>query len=276
MKKKTFQVNIPEPCNEDWSKMTPQEQGRFCGKCAKTIIDYSYQSDRAIAKVLKENNGQICGRFRSDQLQRDLVLEPQFYQNTRWKAFGLMISGLLMAGTLKGEETPQIRNKAPFEVIKNDLNISQIENQGKETIIISGQVIDKEIQEGLIGATIQIENTDIGTYCDLEGKFNLEISADEFDLFHKKIKLIVSYTGYSTKKISIKKNKLIKAEISIGNHLKSNTYNFDIPVINLEESIEYTAGVVAFHYAYPKEETLYQLVTNKIHQLREKRADKRK
>ncbi|MGB0862213.1 MAG: hypothetical protein ACPGXZ_04810, partial [Saprospiraceae bacterium] len=102
MKKKTFQVNIPEPCNEDWSKMTPQEQGRFCGKCAKTIIDYSYQSDRAIAKVLKENNGQICGRFRSDQLQRDLVLEPQFYQNTRWKAFGLMISGLLMAGTLKG------------------------------------------------------------------------------------------------------------------------------------------------------------------------------
>jgi len=30
---KKFQLQIREPCHEDWDKMTPVDKGRFCDSC---------------------------------------------------------------------------------------------------------------------------------------------------------------------------------------------------------------------------------------------------
>ena len=32
---------IPEPCHENWNKMTPQEQGRHCAVCSKVVVDFT-------------------------------------------------------------------------------------------------------------------------------------------------------------------------------------------------------------------------------------------
>ncbi len=64
-----FKIYIPEPCFEDWDKMTPTEQGAFCGVCSKDVIDFSKKSDEEIQRYLAENaNAKICGRFNVSQI----------------------------------------------------------------------------------------------------------------------------------------------------------------------------------------------------------------
>jgi hypothetical protein len=71
---KKFILTIPEPCHEDWEKMTPEAKGRFCGSCQKTVIDYTDMSDRQLAEFFKRPTGSICGRLRPDQLDKELAV----------------------------------------------------------------------------------------------------------------------------------------------------------------------------------------------------------
>lgn len=61
--------SISKPCTEDWGKMTPEQQGRHCQVCCKTVVDFSRKSDSEIVDFLKVNaEKKVCGRFRSEQL----------------------------------------------------------------------------------------------------------------------------------------------------------------------------------------------------------------
>jgi hypothetical protein len=61
--------SIQKPCTEDWGKMSPEQQGRHCQVCCKTVVDFSKKSDTEIVDFLKANaEKKICGRFRSEQL----------------------------------------------------------------------------------------------------------------------------------------------------------------------------------------------------------------
>lgn len=62
-------LSIPEPCNEDFTKMTPTERGAFCSKCKIDTFDFRDLSDSEINKVLLENKGEhLCGQFTNKQL----------------------------------------------------------------------------------------------------------------------------------------------------------------------------------------------------------------
>ncbi len=59
--------------------MTPQEQGRFCGKCCKTVMDFSAKSPREVQQILLEHeNEKLCGRFKTDQLSKPVTLKISF------------------------------------------------------------------------------------------------------------------------------------------------------------------------------------------------------
>jgi hypothetical protein len=61
--------SINKPCTEDWGKMTPEQQGRHCQVCCKTVVDFSQKTDSEIVDFLKTNSEKkVCGRFRSEQL----------------------------------------------------------------------------------------------------------------------------------------------------------------------------------------------------------------
>jgi hypothetical protein len=79
-----MKIQIPQPCHEDWGKMTPNEQGRHCASCDKTVTDFTKMSDKQIAAFLL-NSGSTCGRFSTYQLNRELVMHP-----TPQKHFGLL------------------------------------------------------------------------------------------------------------------------------------------------------------------------------------------
>lgn len=62
-------IRIPNPCHEDWSQMQPEEQGRYCGVCSKTVMDFTDWEPDAIMAWLRERQGQkVCGRFTAAQV----------------------------------------------------------------------------------------------------------------------------------------------------------------------------------------------------------------
>ena len=72
---KKLQLSIPTPCHENWDAMTPVEKGKFCGSCQKQVVDFSNMSDRQVAEFFKKpSTGSVCGRFMSDQLERDIEI----------------------------------------------------------------------------------------------------------------------------------------------------------------------------------------------------------
>lgn len=64
-----MKISIPEPCHENWGAMTPNEQGRFCGSCQKTVVDFTHFSAEDIQNYFAKHYGQkVCGRFKNEQL----------------------------------------------------------------------------------------------------------------------------------------------------------------------------------------------------------------
>jgi hypothetical protein len=64
-------ISIPEPCNEDFTKMTPTERGNFCSKCQIDTFDFRDLSTTDINKLILQNKGQhLCGQFKGSQLDQ--------------------------------------------------------------------------------------------------------------------------------------------------------------------------------------------------------------
>jgi hypothetical protein len=75
-------ITIPEPCNEDWNKMTPTEKGAFCSSCSKEVKDFTNSSDQEILKTIEASENQICGHISNHQLNRTLDTVP--LNRRRW------------------------------------------------------------------------------------------------------------------------------------------------------------------------------------------------
>lgn len=65
-------IQIPDPCTESWAQMTPTDQGAFCQKCAKEVIDFSRKSPSEIKSILTEkfsSGASVCGRIKKSQMK---------------------------------------------------------------------------------------------------------------------------------------------------------------------------------------------------------------
>lgn len=81
MKNQQVIIRIPEPCNEDWNKMNPDEKGRFCASCATSVVDFSKMSDEELKQFLINNKGQkTCGHFKQSQLNRPIRIKVDLQQ----------------------------------------------------------------------------------------------------------------------------------------------------------------------------------------------------
>lgn len=62
-------ISIPEPCHEDWNNMLPEEQGRHCLSCCKTVVDFSgWEADRILTYLQDRKEERVCGRFNTEQV----------------------------------------------------------------------------------------------------------------------------------------------------------------------------------------------------------------
>ena len=138
-------INIPEPCSEDWSKMTPNEKGAFCQKCALDVYDFTNKSGDEIRDILTVNIGSpVCMRIEPKQLDR---LNNDFsawkmnnkhsYQRA-WVFTLLVVFGMTLFSCEEDEEPVVDRFQKIGQTILNQ--------EGDKKIIDPIDVIDAKVQ----------------------------------------------------------------------------------------------------------------------------------
>lgn len=106
---KKINLSIPRPCHQSWDRMTEVEKGKFCTSCQKTVIDFTSMSDRQLAEFFKKPEAATCGRFHSDQLNRDIEIPRKgipwikyIFQIT-WPAFVFFLKSCGVKTDMRGK-----------------------------------------------------------------------------------------------------------------------------------------------------------------------------
>jgi len=122
---KPLQITIPEPCTQEWEEMTSCNNGRFCGQCQKTVIDFTTWSDAELYKYFDAHkNEHFCGRYMSTQLNRDINILHQPH-SALYKSF------IALGLTLIFTQVPNSYVKAQtLTVIKDTSHNHAIDNAG--------------------------------------------------------------------------------------------------------------------------------------------------
>ncbi|OJW60977.1 MAG: hypothetical protein BGO55_31185 [Sphingobacteriales bacterium 50-39] len=81
--------------------MHPNEKGRHCMACQKTVVDFTLMSDTEIIQYFSKASGSVCGRVGSDQLNRKLVV-PRPPRKSPWIGWPVLLSGLLFTSDEMG------------------------------------------------------------------------------------------------------------------------------------------------------------------------------
>jgi hypothetical protein len=96
-------LTIPEPCHENWDKMMPKENGRFCLSCSKTVVDFTSMLPEEIQHFFIQNqNNRVCGRFKNEQLETITLQIPSrvLYSQTNYHKMFLLALFVAMGTTL--------------------------------------------------------------------------------------------------------------------------------------------------------------------------------
>lgn len=172
---KYITISVPQPCSEDWSKMTPAEKGRFCDACKKTVTDFTLMSDAQLASFYERNNGKLCGRFRQDQLDKDLVIPGR---QIPWLKYFFTISIPAFLVSLKASaQQHKIYEQVSFA--PGTLKQSVAGAAKDYPFYLTGKVTDEK-GSPIEAASVVIEGTKRGVKTDANGMYSLRInSADK-------------------------------------------------------------------------------------------------
>ncbi|ARK10142.2 carboxypeptidase-like regulatory domain-containing protein [Fibrella sp. ES10-3-2-2] len=200
-------VTIPTPCSEPWERMTTVSGGRHCAACQKTVHDFSTFSDRELANWLATyNGGAVCGRLRTDQLERSIQpvqirSQPNHGSWVRWA-----VALVLGWQTAKGQnKQPTVDFSIPLvpateTTLSNSLTTATAAAPDQPvTYTITGKVIDED-KLPISGGFIVIKGTKKGVDADQDGNFTLSVTQkDEF----ASTVLIFGFIGYKSQEVTV-------------------------------------------------------------------------
>jgi hypothetical protein len=226
-------LHIPEPCHEDWNKMTAVQQGRFCDSCSKQVVDFTNMTDGQVLNILQKASGKTCGRFTDDQLTRPLQqpYAPLIPKHNYKYIYHLMVTSLLTIGNgwaqprqgkvaastcQKPQQTgdtiitpkppvtdPQLTLSVKGEVRHITVGMLMAPIRVKEQLI-TGRVED-ENKQPLSKATVTVKGTRLMAITDDKGRFELYASNSI-----KEISLLVAKAGYAPRSLKTKEHANIK------------------------------------------------------------------
>lgn len=160
MKTSNYIIRIPEPCHEDWNKMQPDDKGKFCGSCSKSVVDFSNKTDDEIKDILIANKDKhVCGHFKKTQINRPLNIRidfndlPKNVSTTRAFAIALFLSfgSLLFSCTAidgKKIDTIEIVNSIKEVETRDQLPPDSIFTTIEKTAVLGGIEYNEETVDG--------------------------------------------------------------------------------------------------------------------------------
>ena len=180
--KKPIQISLPNPCHENWDRMTLADKGKFCGACQKKVHDFTRASDREIVEAFK-HDADLCGRYLVTQLERDLVI-PKEKSNLWAAASAAAIALLAIAPPEAAAQTTE-----PIEQTESEIMLGKMIAPS----LITGVVSDQEFP--LPGANVSVEGTTRTTQTDIDGNYSIEAVNGQVLLF--------AFEGLVTERITV-------------------------------------------------------------------------
>jgi hypothetical protein len=86
----------------------------------------------------------------------------------------------------------------------------------KAQFTVSGKIIDSSTREPLTGASVYCQNTTVGTVTNKQGEFSLQLKSGGYEL-------IISFTGYQTRRLMISHSDAVIPDIEMSREEKSMT-----------------------------------------------------
>lgn len=191
---KNKKIDIPNPCSEDFSKMSATEKGAFCKKCSHEVIDFTENTEDEIVNIISNRNGErVCGKMKVQQKSYSLQL---------WK-IAASLAILPLSDSLFAQEEVQI----------TDTNQVQVQNKPMQ---LRGIVRD-ENGEPLPFVKVMVKGNSIaGAQTDFDGKYKIKIP-NELWLDNDSAQVIIKEYYAQSKEFSISKHSgtILQKDITI-------------------------------------------------------------
>lgn len=206
-----LQLNVAEPCHENWNQMSPADQGRFCGSCQKEVVDFSTMSDAQLVQFFKKpSTGSVCGRFMAEQLDREMNVPRKrlgwikYFFSFMLPAFFLAkASGQRTMGKIAMDNRDTSRIPIDREILtlgmvmpttikpvcEDSTTRTLITNKKVDHIKVQGRVVDEE-GTAIPGASVMITETGKIIEANNEGRFSFISNKENL------VEFLVTSTGF--------------------------------------------------------------------------------
>lgn len=204
----SFNIKIENPCQENWDRMHSNIDGKFCGSCQKNVIDFTSKTSREIAQIINDKQGNICGRFTSNQLNQEysVGLAPRAEIN-RYKSIAASFLVMLGIESAQGQEVP---TKSHVEMIEKTQTSTMIgdtilaeQNSNDRTYVIEGEMIDAKTKQPIPFQKIYNKEKTFGALSDFDGRFLLQIPSK---LMSDSIQIVVGSHEFIEQQMTIYKS----------------------------------------------------------------------
>jgi len=166
---KKMRISIENPCHEDWQAMTPETQGRFCGACEKTVVDFTKMSDAEILQYFsKPSVDKTCGRFRVEQLAELGTSKQNIPSERNW----------VTATSLKPSKS--LLHFAYLLVVVLGVGLSSCNNH------VQGEIMGDTT---MVGTTV-LDTSDIDSSSEFNNSKTGEVETGEVDVHPQQVKPI--------------------------------------------------------------------------------------
>lgn len=174
MKAKNFIIRMEGPCSESWEQMNPVSVSvRFCASCSKVVTDFSLLSDEELIAFLEANPKGACGRFREDQIDRELSIVNTVKKNTNWLKW---IAASLVLGSTASVAQAQTSPQQKSTTVQTDTtkrnSTTHTTNPGFD---ITGRVVAKGSNTPIRSAYVLINGTEASVQTDSLGNFTMHV-----------------------------------------------------------------------------------------------------
>ena len=192
--KQHVNISISKPCTEQFNAFNKTDKGGFCKSCQKEVVDFRRMSDKQLTNYFKNKSGNTCGYFDTSQLMRDLPIQD-VKQSKRLPFLKVAAVAFLSLTSLHHVQAQEQKTKT--EIVASSEKGTSTDNQQDQDHLLTGTVLEASVP--LPGANIVLEGTSIGTSTNFDGEFTFPKVLKAGDV------LVISYLGFTTQKIKIKK-----------------------------------------------------------------------
>lgn len=169
-----MKIAIPQPCDKLWNQMIPHASGKLCQHCSKVLTDFTRFTNQELQNYLSSNREtEICGRFRKNQLDREIASEAA---TITYSGLSLQALVLIAVALTQNPLQAQIPDTISLEQTVPDLPDKQ---PNSSSLLIKGYLRDSINNESIPFMLVQLMNNGqivSKTQTNLDGYFQFQIA----------------------------------------------------------------------------------------------------